>query len=327
MMPPPLRSCCLVLVASVCLLWTNHQATGEICPSKDIRNNVTNLHLLENCTIIEGHLKILLMFKTKPEDFRGLSFPKLHVVTEYLLLFRVYGMESLADLFPNLTVIRGNKLFFNYALVLFEMLQLREIGLHSLMNITRGAVRIEKNPDLCYLSTLDWSLVLDTVEDNYMEANKNDRECGDVCPGAAKGKTTCQTTTINGHFSERCWTQKHCQRMCPVHCKHRACTQGDQCCHEQCLGGCLRPDSASHCVACRHQQHGDSCVERCPTDHYTFEGWRCVSQAFCQELHSSCKRDKEQKKGKGPDCHEYVLHAGACILECPSGYTTVNSSS
>ncbi|CAL8369908.1 unnamed protein product [Boreogadus saida] len=320
----PLRTFFVVFVATVCVLWNNHHTNGEICPSKDIRNNVTNLNLLENCTVIEGHLKILLMFKTKPEDFRGLSFPRLRVVTDYLLLFRVYGMESLTDLFPNLTVIRGNNLFFNYALVLFEMLQLREIGLHSLMNITRGAVRIEKNPDLCYLSTLDWSKVLDTVEDNYIVANKNDRECGDVCPGAAMGKTTCQMTTINGHFTERCWTQKHCQRMCPVHCKHRACGRNDQCCHEQCLGGCVRGDSASHCVACRHLQHGDTCVKHCPADHYTFKGWRCVSQAFCQELHSRCR---EQRKSKSPDCHEYVLHNGACIPECPSGYTTVNASS
>ncbi|XP_071765280.1 insulin receptor a [Centroberyx gerrardi] len=313
------------VVTTVCIVWSCHQASGEICSSKDIRNNVTNLQTLENCTVIEGHLKILLMFKTKPEDYRGLSFPKLTVVTDYLLLFRVYGMESLSDLFPNLTVIRGNNLFFNYALVVFEMLQLREIGLHSLMNITRGAVRIEKNPDLCYLSTLDWSKILDTVEDNYIMANKNDRECGDVCPGAAKGKTTCQTTTINGHFSERCWTQKHCQRMCPVHCKHRACTRDDQCCHDQCLGGCLKPSSAGHCVACRNLQHQGTCVERCPENHYTFKGWRCVSFAFCQELHNKCKREKEQSKS--PDCHEYVIHNGACIPECPSGYTTVNSSS
>lgn len=172
---------------------------------------MTNLLTLENCTVIEGHLKILLMFKTKPEDFRGLSFPKLRVITDYLLLFRVYGLESLSDLFPNLTVIRGNNLFFNYALVVFEMLQLREIGLHNLKNITRGAVRLEKNPDLCYLSTLDWSKILDSVEDNYIVANKNERECGDVCPGPATGKVPCQTTTINGHFSERCWTQHHCQ--------------------------------------------------------------------------------------------------------------------
>lgn len=183
-----------------------------VCSSIDIRNNVTNLRVLENCTVIEGHLKILLMFTTKPEDFRGLSYPKLTVVTDYLLLFRVYGLESLSDLFPNLTVVRGNNLFFNYGLVLFEMLQLKEIGLHNLMNITRGAVRVEKNPDLCYLSTLDWSMILDSVEDNYIVANKNDRECGDVCPGTVQGKTTCPLTTINGDFSERCWNQKHCQR-------------------------------------------------------------------------------------------------------------------
>lgn len=170
------------------------------------------------------------MFKTKPEDFRGISFPKLTVVTDYLLLFRVYGLESLNELFPNLTVIRGNNLFFNYALVVFEMLQLREIGLHSLMNITRGAVRIEKNPDLCYLSTLDWSKILDSVEDNYIMANKNDRECGDVCPGAAIGKATCQTTTINGHFSERCWTQNHCQRSKLQFCWHSWVIFGISCC-------------------------------------------------------------------------------------------------
>ncbi|KAM4605480.1 insulin receptor a [Polymixia lowei] len=319
-----LRTFFVVFVTAVCTLWSHHHHTsGEICSGKDIRNNVTNLHTLENCTVIEGHLKILLMFKTKPEDFRGLSFPKLTVVTDYLLLFRVYGMESLTDLFPNLTVIRGNNLFFNYALVVFEMLQLREIGLNNLMNITRGAVRIEKNPDLCYLSTLDWSKVLDSVEDNYIVANKNDGECGDVCPGAAKGKTTCHTTTINGHFSERCWTQKHCQRMCPVHCKQRACTRDDRCCHDQCLGGCLKPDSAGQCVACRNLQHRGACVERCPPDHYTFKGWRCVSLAFCQELHNKCTREEQ---GKSSDCHKYVIHNGACIPECPSGYTTVNSS-
>ncbi|TNM98429.1 hypothetical protein fugu_014675 [Takifugu bimaculatus] len=318
-----LRTCCLGFVlAACCLVMSCHRASGEICSSKDIRNSATNLQALENCTVIEGHLKILLIFGTKPEDFRGLSFPKLVVVTDYLLLFRVYGLESLSDLFPNLTVIRGTNLFFNYALVIFEMLQLREIGLHSLMNITRGAVRIEKNPDLCYLSTLDWSKILDSVEDNYIMANKNDRECGDVCPGASVGKTTCQTTTINGHFSERCWTQKYCQRMCPVQCKHQACTKDDQCCHEQCLGGCLQPGSASHCVACRGLQYKGTCVEKCPRNFFTYKGWRCVSFSFCYDLHNKCKREKERRNA---ECHEYVIHKGACIPECPSGYTTVNS--
>uniref|UniRef100_A0AAZ3RTX2 Tyrosine-protein kinase receptor n=1 Tax=Oncorhynchus tshawytscha TaxID=74940 RepID=A0AAZ3RTX2_ONCTS len=307
------------------LFVSSPEVSNGICSSKDIRNNVTNLRSLENCTVIEGHLKIILMFKTKPEDFRGVSYPKLTVVTDFLLLFRVYGMESLKDLFPNLTVIRGNNLFFNYALVFFEMLQLRDIGLHSLMNITRGAVRIEKNPDLCYLSTLDWSKILDTVEDNYIVSNKNDRECGDVCPGAlAKGKATCQQTTINGNFNERCWTHKHCQRsktlVCPTSCKHRACTRDHQCCHEQCLGGCSEPHNSSSCVACKNLQHQEACVDRCPQGYYTYRGWRCVPFSFCQDLHNKCQQSKNS------DCQQFVIHNGACIPECPSGYTTVNSS-
>nr|XP_055074554.1 insulin receptor b [Misgurnus anguillicaudatus] len=292
---------------------------GEICPSTDIRNSASNLRVLENCTVIEGHLKILLMFKTRLEDFRGLSFPKLVMVTDYLLLFRVYGLESLSDLFPNLTVIRGNNLFFNYGLVMFEMLQLKEIGLHSLTNITRGAVRIEKNPDLCYLATLDWSKILDSVEDNYIVANKDDRECGDVCPGTVTGMTTCMQTTINGNFGDRCWNQDYCQKMCPSECKHGACTPHKECCHEQCLGGCSAPGNATKCVACRKFLLGETCVERCPRGYYTFKGWRCVSFKFCQDLHNQCK-------AKSGDCHEYVIHNGACLPECPSGYTTMNST-
>lgn len=184
-----------------------------VCQSVDIRNNLTHFSKLENCTVIEGHLQILLMFRTKAEDFRDLSFPSLTMITDYLLLFRVYGLESLKKLFPNLTVIRGTRLFFNYALVMFEMVHLREIGLYSLMNITRGAVRIEKNDELCYLSTIDWSRILDSVQDNYIIDNKdNKQECGDVCPGTVQGKSVCSPTVINGIFIERCWTHEHCQR-------------------------------------------------------------------------------------------------------------------
>uniref|UniRef100_A0A3Q0RIU0 Tyrosine-protein kinase receptor n=1 Tax=Amphilophus citrinellus TaxID=61819 RepID=A0A3Q0RIU0_AMPCI len=298
----------------------------SVCPSKDIRNNVTNLQLLENCTIIEGHLKILLMFKTRTEDFRGLSYPKLRVVTDYVLLFRVYGLETLSELFPNLTVIRGNNLFFNYAFVLYEMLQLKEVGLHSLMNITRGAVRIEKNPDLCYLATLDWSKILDSVEDNFIVANKNERECGDVCPGIAQGQTVCPQSTINGNFRGRCWSQNHCQRMCLDNCKHSACSLQGQCCHDQCLGGCSEPGNASSCVACRNLQHGNTCVEKCPPGYYVFRGWRCVSFSFCQDLHNQCKQTKKQNQDRESSCYEYVIHNGACIPECPSGYSSINST-
>ncbi|XP_054900343.1 insulin receptor b [Poeciliopsis prolifica] len=312
-----LRAQLVFFIFCTCVICQCGLINGEICQSKNIRNNVTNLQSLENCTIIEGHLKILLMFGAKSGDFHGLSFPKLRVVTDYVLLFRVYGLETLSNLFPNLTVIRGNNLFFNYALVIYEMLQLKEVGLHSLMNITRGAVRIEKNPDLCYLATLDWSMILDSVEDNFIVANKNERECGDVCPGTTQGQTHCTQTTINGHFRGRCWSQTHCQTTCD-NCKNGACIRQGQCCHDQCLGGCSEPGNATRCVACRNLQHGNICVDKCPPGYYVFQGWRCVSFFFCQDLHNQCKKSKNLDA----NCHEYVIHNGACIQECPSGYSS-----
>ncbi|KAM6369114.1 insulin receptor isoform 2-T3 [Pluvialis apricaria] len=298
--------------------WCYNSSRDRVCRSMDIRNNLTRLNMLENCTVIEGHLQILLMFKTKPEDFRELSFPKLTMITDYLLLFRVYGLESLKGLFPNLTVIRGTHLFFNYALVIFEMVHLKEIGLYNLMNITRGAVRIEKNNELCYLSTIDWSRILDSVEDNYIVANKDDKEeCGDVCPGTVKGKSNCPPTVINGIFIERCWTHDRCQRVCPAACKSQGCTSDGQCCHSECLGDCTEPNNPEKCVACRNFYLEGKCVDTCPPGYYRFEGWRCVTFSFCQELHNKCKNARES------GCH--VIHNNECVHECPSGYI-MNSS-
>ncbi|ELV09991.1 Insulin receptor [Tupaia chinensis] len=286
----------------------------------DIRNNLTRLRELENCSVIEGHLQILLMFKTRPEDFRDLSFPKLIMITDYLLLFRVYGLESLKDLFPNLTVIRGSRLFFNYALVIFEMVHLKELGLYNLMSITRGSVRIEKNNELCYLATIDWSRILDSVEDNYIVLNKDDNEeCGDICPGTAKGKTSCPATVINGQFVERCWTHSHCQKVCPTICKSHGCTAEGLCCHSECLGNCSEPNDPTKCVACRNFYLDGRCVETCPPPYYHFQDWRCVNFSFCQDLHNKCKNSRKQ------GCHQYVIHNNKCIPECPSGYT-MNSS-
>lgn len=76
-----------------------------------------------------------------------------------LVTYRVTGLKSVGRLFPNLTVIRGQSLFINYALVAFEMMHLQEIGLHSLTTILRGSVRFEKNPLLCNANTIDWDII------------------------------------------------------------------------------------------------------------------------------------------------------------------------
>ncbi|KAF7242974.1 Insulin receptor [Varanus komodoensis] len=304
--------------SSCSCVWFSLSLSFSVCNSIDIRNNLTLFSLLENCTVIEGHLQILLLFKTKTEDFQDLSFPMLTMITDYLLMFRVYGLESLKKLFPNLTVIRGSRLFFNYALVIFEMVHLKEIGLYNLMNITRGAVRIEKNDELCYLSTIDWSRILDAVEDNYIVANKDDKEeCGDVCPGIVLGKGSCPPTVINGIFIERCWTYEHCQRVCPPPCKSQGCTPTGECCHPECLGSCLEPDDAGKCVACRNYMLDGRCLETCPPGYLRFKGWRCVTFDFCQELHNKCRTAR--------DTHCHAIFGGECVAGCPSGYA-MNSS-
>ncbi|XP_064839582.1 insulin-like growth factor 1 receptor [Oncorhynchus masou masou] len=69
-------------------------AHGEICgPSIDIGNDISEFRRLENCTIVEGYLQILLIgdknYNLNQEVFRSLSFPKLTMITDYLLLFRL----------------------------------------------------------------------------------------------------------------------------------------------------------------------------------------------------------------------------------------------
>ncbi|KAM8974756.1 insulin-like growth factor 1 receptor [Pelodytes ibericus] len=289
---------------------------GKVCLHQDIRNDVMELKKLEDCVVIEGYLQILLISGAKAEDFRNLRFPKLAVITDYLLLFRVAGLESLSDLFPNLTVIRGRVLFYNYALVIFEMTDLKEIGLHNLRNITRGAIRIEKNSDLCYLSTVDWSLVLDAVYNNYIVGNKPPKECGDLCPGTMEDTPFCPKTTINNEYTYRCWSAEHCQKVCPNSCGKRACTDRNECCHPECLGSCTSPDNDTACVACLHYYYEGRCVQTCPINTYRFEGWRCISQDECANVHISVNA-----------LTNFIIHNGECVEECPSGYMLNGSQS
>lgn len=130
-----------------------------ICGSIDVRNNATYLSKLENCSVIEGSLQIVLIDKATPNDYEDLSFPNLIEITDYLILWNVHGLTSLAKLFPNLSVIRGRKLFFNYAFVIYDMPHLGEIGLYNLTKIERGAILIEKNNNLCFVDTINWHLI------------------------------------------------------------------------------------------------------------------------------------------------------------------------
>ncbi|XP_016125696.1 insulin-like growth factor 1 receptor [Sinocyclocheilus grahami] len=289
-------------------------------PHIDIRNDISEFKKLENCTVVEGYLQILLIGdknnNLNQEHFRTLSFPKLTMVTDYLLLFRVSGLDSLSMLFPNLNVIQGRNLFYNYALVIFEMTSLKDIGLYNLRNITRGAIRIEKNPELCYLDSVDWSLIMDAEFNNYIAGNKPSKECGDVCPGIMDDRTQCIRTSFNDNYSHRCWTSNHCQNVCPKKCEKRACTNKahPKCCHPQCLGSCTEPNNDKACAACQHYFHEDRCVEACPPGTYKFEGWRCITMDMCARVHLPSEVD-------------FVIHNGECMPDCPPGFTRNDTQS
>ena len=71
---------------------------------------------LENCTVVEGSLTIAMgkedFGRSKIHtDFKSVSFPHLREVTDYVMLYQTKNIISLATLFPNLAVIRGNNLF------------------------------------------------------------------------------------------------------------------------------------------------------------------------------------------------------------------------
>lgn len=104
------------------------------------------LEALRGCRVVEGHVRIVLMERGNETDFDLHALPELREITEYLTLYRVVGLRNVGQIFPNLSVIRGESLFMDYALVIYEMFNLQEVGLSGLTGILRGAVRIEKNP-------------------------------------------------------------------------------------------------------------------------------------------------------------------------------------
>jgi hypothetical protein len=107
-------------ILTICLLF------GPVCPSIEVRNGPQQFSELEGCRVVEGFLHIVLMenldFAT---DLNNRSFPALREITGYLLFYRVFGLRSIGQLFPNLAVIRGQQLLFDFSFVVYELMQLQ----------------------------------------------------------------------------------------------------------------------------------------------------------------------------------------------------------
>lgn len=154
---PPLPLPLLLLLLLSLLLQQQQQQTAsasaaddaeeKVCDSVAVRNTGDRLYALENCTVVNGYVHIVLLDDTRPSDFE-VSFPKLREITQYLVVYRVSGLASLGRLFPNLALIRGVRSadFPGLSLMIHDNPDLVEVGLHSLTNITQGSVIITNNP-------------------------------------------------------------------------------------------------------------------------------------------------------------------------------------
>lgn len=164
--------------------------------------------------MVEGHIAILLIDFDSASAFQAISLPRLREITDYLLLYHVQYMKTLSNIFPNLSVIRGRKLFYHYALVAFEMMSLEDLGLSSLTLIERGAVYAENNPQLCYVDTIDWSRIMTSKQENRFRRNKRVDECINMYPQKIEACPTMNIDIEDGQLAEvpLCWNFDTCQK-------------------------------------------------------------------------------------------------------------------
>uniref|UniRef100_A0A1L8DJW7 Tyrosine-protein kinase receptor n=1 Tax=Nyssomyia neivai TaxID=330878 RepID=A0A1L8DJW7_9DIPT len=305
-----------------------------VCQSMDLRNNASQLERLRDCRVIEGFLQILLMDRLKGADkaFETLEFPNLTEITNYLMIYRVNGLNTLRKLFPNLAVIRGNQLFVNYALIVYELMDIEEVGLTSLTHIGRGAVRIQNNPNLCYVHTIDWTLIAPHTlkTDHYIRGNSKENLCP-MCPGSKRGekdidhespKTTIECPIARHEpYNRLCWNSENCQKTCPDGCKTTEfkipCSANNQCCDPSCLGGCS-PWDPKNCTVCRYLSVGYGrdvkCVKECPHSFYKHMNRRCITKEECLNVTRSIDVRDVSK------LYPYIPFNGTCTLECPTNY-------
>ncbi|XP_069173650.1 insulin-like growth factor 1 receptor isoform X2 [Procambarus clarkii] len=291
----------LAHVTSATIIQPQHSGR-LICGTVEITGNASLLEKYQECGIIEGHLRIQLI-----EDLNLtwplLGLPNLTQVTGYVLLYRLSHLQTLRDLLPRLSVIRGDSLFHGHALVVFGNTYLREVGLNSLTHILRGSVRLEKNWLLCPGPDLTWRRLTSTPHHNVIQDNYGMciySECEE------RGNCSTQPTPLHTYCTQ-----------------HGYCYQGEEC-HQECVGGCHAPHNASSCVACRNYLHHHTCVQHCPPSspanvHHL--GYRCVSEESCTRGGWSLHTQEDTEEG--PARRLCVrCHGGRCSEWCKGATIT-----
>uniref|UniRef100_A0A674GQJ1 Receptor protein-tyrosine kinase n=1 Tax=Taeniopygia guttata TaxID=59729 RepID=A0A674GQJ1_TAEGU len=267
----------------------------------DAQHQYQTLHkMYNNCEIVMGNLEIVLIDHTQDLSF----LQTIREVTGYILI----AMNVFAALpLQNLRVIRGTQ-FYEERFALFVLLNynpntthaLRQLGLNQLTEILAGGVYIEKNAQLCHVDTVEWRDIMrdsrlePLVRDNGRGCAPCHESCGGHCWGP--GPDDCQKLT-----------KTICAPQCNGRCFGRA---PNECCHEECAGGCTGP-LRTHCFACRHFNDSGSCVPLCP------------QPLIYNKLTFQLEPNPDTKYQYGGVCvrecpHNFVVDQSSCVRACPN---------
>ncbi|ALC38459.1 CG10702 [Drosophila busckii] len=212
--------------------YPHQQKNRSECSSIDVRNDCNNLHLLDNCTVVMGFVMITLITNGLKCNYSMYTFPKLREITDFMIFNDVRGLVNIKNMFPNLTVIKGKRLFLNYALGITNMPTLELLEFNSLVAIQRGHVYIGRCSKLCQLEGINWDrLTLSTGENHIIKSPLSNCTQRASCKGCA---------------SNYCWSNFTCQRF-----------ENDNVAH---YDRGYQPNNASECVRCSAHE---ACVSVC----------------------------------------------------------------
>ncbi|KAG7242607.1 hypothetical protein INR49_020320 [Caranx melampygus] len=224
-------------------------ATAEICgPSIDIGNDISEFRRLENCTVVEGYLQILLIDWSLIMDAEFNNY-----------IAGNKQSKECSDVCPG--IMENNpqcrKTMFNnnYNYRCWNSNHCQKVNMGDIFSRDNGQVA---------MSGVCWEAP---------EMNGTVPASSGVLRYTMYPSTPPPLTTLY-------WSLK-----CPEKCGRRACTADGECCHPQCLGSCTVPGSDTACAACVHYYHQGRCVADCPPGTYKFEGWRCISAELCSQVH------------------------------------------
>ncbi|KAL5281174.1 hypothetical protein ACFFRR_004910 [Megaselia abdita] len=235
------------------LLFLCSFVSADYCSGDFNLRKITKELRVFNCSVIYGSIKILY---TSIDDRKYLKFPNLREIRDYLILSEVADVDDIGEIFPNLAIIRGQKLFLNYAFVVHRMNDLQNLNLKNLVAIQRGTILISENKKLCYVNKINWDRISLSPGKNHIFPIA---KCPNVCNGC-----------------DYCWSNKYCQKF-----ENDNLLRPHKECHENCISGCIDLTDTT-CNVCRKYKLKDRCVAECPPDYYlSRDKLQCVTKEEC----------------------------------------------